>query len=74
VTTKILVFVRLLTADEVGALKRGTGAIYVKGFVAYRDASRRRRRTNYLYMYGIFTGTVGITTEMTIAEKGNTAY
>jgi hypothetical protein len=72
-TTKNLIMPALLTADQVADLKRGTSAIYVDGYISYRDAFRKKRRTNFRFMYGSFTGGIGITTEVTIADQGNDA-
>jgi hypothetical protein len=73
VSTKTLSMPTPLLADEVGDLKRGTKAIYVFGYISYRDAFGRRRKTNYRFMYGAFTGGIGITTGMTISDEGNHA-
>jgi hypothetical protein len=73
ISSKNLVMGKPLLADDVGDLKRGQKAIYVFGYIKYRDAFGRRRRTNYQFMYGSFTGGIGINTAMTICEKGNTA-
>jgi hypothetical protein len=62
-----------LTADQVADLKRGTSAIYVDGYISYRDAFRKKRKTNFRLLYGAFTGGIGITTELTIADHGNEA-
>jgi hypothetical protein len=62
-----------LTADQVADLKRGTAAIYIDGYISYRDAFRKKRRTNFRFLYGTFTGGIGITTDVTIAEEGNDA-
>lgn len=73
ITTKTLVMAKPLLADEVADLKRGTKAIYVYGYIKYRDAFRRRRRTQFRLMYNAASGGVGIATAMTICNEGNTA-
>jgi hypothetical protein len=72
-TTKNLIMTAPLTADQVADLKRGTSAIYVNGYISYRDAFRKKRQTNFRFMYGSFTGGIGVTTEVTIADEGNEA-
>jgi len=73
ISTKAFIMGTPLLADEVGDLKRGTKAIYVYGYILYRDAFGRRRKTNYRFIHGLFTGSIGIATAMTIADEGNTA-
>jgi hypothetical protein len=73
VSTKTLIIPRPLLADEVGDLKRGTKAIYVFGYIKYRDAFRRRRKTRYQFMHNSMSGGIGISTEMTICDEGNYA-
>jgi len=62
-----------LNADQVADLKRGVAALYVDGFIRYRDAFRRRRWTTFRFMCTAFTGGVGITTDLTISGEGNNA-
>jgi hypothetical protein len=73
ISTKGLIMPKPLLADEVGDLKRGTKAIYVFGYIKYRDAFGRRRRTRYRLMHGNMSGGIGITTELTICDAGNDA-
>jgi hypothetical protein len=73
VSFKNLIMPRPLLADEVGDLKKGVKAIYVFGYIKYRDAFGKRRITHYRFMYGSMSGGVGITTGMTICDEGNYA-
>jgi hypothetical protein len=70
-STKVRNLPAPLSEQEIASLKAGTGAIYVYGYITYRDAFRKRRKTRFKMMYGTFTGGIGITTSMTISEDGN---
>jgi hypothetical protein len=39
-------------SDTIAAIKDGTDRIYVWGHVAYTDAYRRRRFSNFCFMFG----------------------
>jgi hypothetical protein len=59
-----------LTAGAIAALEAGTHAIYVEGKIEYRDAFKRKRRTNYLLFAG---GKIGFTRELSAYVTGNDA-
>jgi hypothetical protein len=63
---------RTLAADEVGAIISGEAAIYVVGKIAYIDAFKKARITNFLLFYG---GEVGVAPDGLMApyETGNDA-
>jgi hypothetical protein len=73
VTTKSLRMGAPLTIEEKDDLRAGTKVIYVYGFIAYRDAFRRKRRTNFRLMHGTMSGVIGIITDLTLAGEGNEA-
>jgi hypothetical protein len=71
ISIKTLSIEKLLTADEVADLKSNKKAIFVFGYIKYRDAFGKRRRTEYRFFYNGYSGGVGIATGITIHEEGN---
>jgi hypothetical protein len=54
-------------------LRACTKAIYVYGEIEYIDAFRRKRTTNYRLFHNNQTGNVGVSTDISWAEGGNSA-
>jgi hypothetical protein len=69
-------FVRInvpLTAEQIAGLRNGTHAIWVYGEILYRDAFRRKRKTEYRLFHNSTAGAIGVSTDLTWAEGGNEA-
>jgi hypothetical protein len=72
-TTKNMVIRAPLTDEEVAALRDLSKAIYVYGEITYRDAFGHPRHTNYRYRHNGLTGIIGITSELTGSDEGNSS-
>jgi hypothetical protein len=54
-------------------LRNCTKAIYVFGEITYRDAFGHDRHTNYRYRHNGLTGVVGINSDLTGSDEGNSS-
>ena len=50
-----------------------TAALYVYGEILYEDAFKREHFTRYRFTHNENSGVVGVSTELTFADKGNEA-
>ena len=72
-SSKLLFIPNPLAPQETAQLRDGTGAIYVYGRISYRDAFKREQWTEYRLFHNMFSGAVGVSTDLTFAEGGNDA-
>jgi hypothetical protein len=70
-STHTAAYERPLTAAEIAGLKNGTMAVYVSGEITYKDTFGDCHRATYRFRHNTFTGTVGISTELTGTSHGN---
>ena len=68
-----MVIPAMLTNEEIVGLRNSTKAIYVYGEITYRDAFRHGRHTNYRYRHNGLTGVVGINSDLTGSDEGNSS-
>jgi hypothetical protein len=72
-STKLFRFGPRLTPTEVTDLMAGKGAVYVYGEIIYEDGFRKKHRTQYRVMYHQIGGAIGVSTDLTFCDEGNTA-
>lgn len=63
----------ILTDAQVAELRASTAALYVYGEILYEDAFKRKHFTRYRLTHNESSGVVGVSTELTFADKGNEA-
>jgi hypothetical protein len=73
VEVKTLRLPKALDSNQIQGLRDGTMAIYCHGEVAYRDAFKKKRVTKYRCMYSAVGGIIGVNTDLTYCDDGNTA-
>jgi len=73
ISTKIRYLDNPLTAGQIADLRASTGAIYVYGEIQYTDAFKVKRVTKYRMIHNRNTGPIGVTTDLTFADRGNEA-
>jgi hypothetical protein len=72
VLTKKLLFHRPITPEEAERIRRGEYAVYVRGWVSYRDAFKCQRETRFLMRYqGTWPPPLGA--EFYYCDSGNSA-
>lgn len=72
VLTKKLLFHRPITPEEADRIRRGDYAVYVRGWISYRDAFKRKRETRFLMRYqGAWPPPIGA--EFYYCDSGNSA-
>lgn len=63
-----------LLREQIQGLRESTLAIYCHGEIHYRDGFKKKRVTCYRVMYCAITGIeIGVSTDLTLCEEGNTA-
>jgi len=62
-----------LSQQDITHLRNGTAAIYVYGEIGYRDAFGKDRATAFRSMHHASAGRIGISTELTFCDEGNSA-
>ena len=70
---KTLRLPKALDSNQIQGLRDGTMAIYCHGEVVYRDAFKKKRVTKYRCMYSAVGGIIGVNTDLTYCDDGNTA-
>jgi hypothetical protein len=73
ITTKMIKIPTSLTPEQIAGLRSGNLAVWIYGEISYTDAFRRKRTSTYRLFHNSYSGTIGITTELTWADTGNDA-